>query len=66
MAFTYKVVEMREKMFTGRMSGEVIEQVLNDHAAQGWQVKAITAADVKGKIGPSGVGGLLITFEKQI
>jgi hypothetical protein len=65
MAFTYKVVEMREKMFSGRMSGETIEQVLNDHAAQGWQLKAITSADVKGKMGPGGVGGLLITFEKQ-
>jgi hypothetical protein len=45
------------------MSGDTIEQVLNDHAAQGWRLKAITSADVKGKVGPSGVGGLLLTFE---
>jgi hypothetical protein len=28
------------------------------------QLKAITAVDVKGRIGPGGVEGLLITFER--
>jgi hypothetical protein len=65
MAYTYKVVELREKMFSGRMSGDVVENILNEHGAQGWQLRAITSADVKGKMGPGGVGGLLITFERQ-
>jgi hypothetical protein len=65
MAYSYKVVELREKMFSGRMSGEVVENILNEHGAQGWQLRAITSADVKGKMGPGGVGGLLITFERQ-
>jgi hypothetical protein len=65
MAYSYKVVELREKMFSGRMSGEVVENILNEHGSQGWQLRAITTADVKGKMGPGGVGGLLITFERQ-
>ena len=64
MAYTYKVVELREKMLGGKMSGEKLEGILNDHARQGWQLKAITAAEVKGRVGPGGVEGLLITFER--
>jgi hypothetical protein len=64
MAYTYKVVEVREKLLGGKMSGDKLEKILNDHAKQGWQLKAITAADVKGRVGPGGVDGLLITFER--
>lgn len=64
-AYEYKVVELREKMFGGKMSGEKLEGVLNEHAAEGWQLKAITGADVKGRLGPGGVEGLLVTFERQ-
>ncbi len=62
--YTYKVVEIREKMIGGKMSGEKLEKILNEHAKQGWQLKSITAADVKGRVGPGGVEGLLITFER--
>ncbi|WP_225914992.1 DUF4177 domain-containing protein [Nocardioides jiangsuensis] len=63
--YAYKVVEMREKMVGGKMSGDRLEKVLNEHAQQGWQLKAITTADVKGRIGPSGTEGLLVTFERS-
>lgn len=66
MAYQYKVVELREKMLGGKLSGDRLEKVLNEHAAQGWQVRAITAADVKGRLGPGGVEGLLVTFERQV
>ena len=62
--YEYKVVELREKMIGGKMSGDKLERVLNEHAAQGWQLKAITSADVKGRLGPGGVEGLLVTFER--
>lgn len=65
MAYAYKVVEVREKMIGGKMSGEKLEQLLNDHAAQGWRLKAITAAEIKGRVGPGGVEGLLVTFERS-
>ena len=62
--YAYKVVEVREKMIGGKMSGEKLENLLNEHASQGWQLKAITAAEVKGRVGPGGVEGLLVTFER--
>ncbi len=63
--FTYKVVELREKMIGGKLSGDKLESVLNEHGEQGWKLKSITAADIKGRVGPGSVEGLLITFEKQ-
>lgn len=62
--YEYKVIEIREKMFGSKMSGGQLERLLNENAAHGWQLKAITAADVRGRVGPGGVEGLLITFER--
>ena len=64
MPYQYKVVELREGMIGGKMSGDKLEKVLNEHAREGWQLKAITATEVKGRVGPGGVEGLLITFER--
>jgi hypothetical protein len=66
MAYAYKVVEVREKMFGGKLSGEKLEKLLNEYAAQGWQLKSITSASVSGRVGPGGVEGLLVTFEAQV
>lgn len=62
--YAYKVVEVREKMMGGKMSGEKLERLLNEHAREGWQLRAITAVEVKGRVGPGGVDGLLVTFER--
>ncbi|MGW3468927.1 DUF4177 domain-containing protein [Saccharopolyspora sp. NPDC000995] len=35
MPYQYKVVELREKWLGGKMSGDKLERVLNDHAADG-------------------------------
>jgi Domain of unknown function (DUF4177) len=64
--YEYKVLELREKMIGGKMSGEKLEKILNEHGSQGWQLKSVTSADVKGRLGPGGVEGLLVTFERQI
>ncbi|ADJ43850.1 hypothetical protein AMES_2027 [Amycolatopsis mediterranei S699] len=64
--YTYKVVEVREKLLGGKMSGDKLEKLLNDHAEDGWQLKAITSAEVKGRVGPGGVDGLLVTFERPV
>jgi Domain of unknown function (DUF4177) len=64
--YKYTVVELREGMIGGKMSGERLEKVLNEHAAQGWQLKAITSVEVKGRVGPGGVEGLLVTFEQPV
>ena len=65
MGYAYKVVELRVKLMGGKLSGEKLEQVLNENAAAGWQLRAITAADIKGRVGPGSVEGLLVTFERQ-
>ena len=62
--FQYKVVELREGMIGGKMSGDKLEKLLNDEAREGWQLKAVTSTEVKGRVGPGGVEGLLVTFER--
>jgi hypothetical protein len=62
--YAYKVIEVREKMIGGKMSGDKLENLLNEYGKQGWQLKAITATEIKGRIGPGGVEGLLVTFER--
>ena len=64
--FEYKVDEIREGMLGGKMSGGKLEKVLNDRAADGWQLKAVTAVQVKGRVGPGGVEGVLVTFERPV
>lgn len=58
------VVELREKMIGGKMSGEKLEKLLNEHGRNGWQLRVVTAVEVKGRVGPGGVDGLLVTFER--
>ena len=62
--YEYLVVEIREGLVGGKMSGGKVEKVLNEHAREGWQLKALTSVTVKGRIGPGGTDGLLATFER--
>ncbi len=62
--YEYRVVELREGLLGGKMSGDKLEDVLNKHAREGWQLKAITSVQVKGRIGPGGVEGVLVTLER--
>ena len=64
--FEYKVDEIREGMLGGKMSGDKLEKVLNDRAADGWQLRAVTSVEVKGRVGPGGVEGVLVTFERPL
>jgi len=64
--YEYKVEQIREGMIGGKMSGDKLEDLLNDRARDGWQLKAITSVEVKGRIGPGGVEGVLVTFERPV
>jgi len=64
--YEYKVEELREGMLGGKMSGDKLEKALNENARHGWQLKAITAVEVKGRVGPGGVEGVLVTFERPV
>ncbi|CAN7375013.1 DUF4177 domain-containing protein [Knoellia sp. LjRoot47] len=66
MGYEYKVVQIREGLIGGKMSSGKLESVLNEWAAKGWQLKQITSVEVKGRIGPGGVEGVLVTFERQV
>jgi hypothetical protein len=63
--YEYRVVQVREGLIGGKITPDKLEKLLNEHARQGWQLKAVTAADVKGRIGPGSTEGLLVTFERQ-
>jgi Domain of unknown function (DUF4177) len=62
----YRVLELRESRIGGALSGGKLEEILNDEARQGWMLKSITHADVKGRVGPGAVEGLLLTFERPV
>ncbi|MGR7026862.1 DUF4177 domain-containing protein [Geodermatophilus sp. URMC 62] len=62
--YEYRVVEIREGLIGGKMSGDKLEKVLNQNAREGWQLKAITSVEVKGRLGPGGVEGVLVTLER--
>ncbi len=64
--YEYKVVQVREGLIGGKISAGKVEDELNEHARAGWQVKAVTAVDVKGRIGPGAVDGLLVTLERPV
>ena len=64
--YEYLVVEIREGMIGGKMSGDKVEKVLNEKAENGWQLKTLTAVEVRGRVGPGGTEGLLATFERPV
>lgn len=66
MSYEYKVVELRSKMFGGAINGDKLEKTLDEWASRGWQFKTMTSIDVEGRVGPGGVDGLVITFERQV
>ena len=48
----YKVVEVREGLIGGKLSGQKLENILNEHARKGWRYKSMTSVEVKGRVGP--------------
>lgn len=64
--FEYRVLQLRESLIGGKLSADKLEEILNDEARKGWALKAITSAEIKGRIGPGGVEGLLVTFERAV
>jgi len=59
--YEYKVVELREKWLGGKLSGDKIEKVLNDHSADGWQLKNLTRAG-----GEVNLLRMWFTFERPV
>ncbi len=62
--YEYRVVEVREGLIGGKLSGDKLEKLLNEDGREGWQLKSITSVEVKGRVGPGAVDGLPVTFER--
>ncbi|WNI16290.1 DUF4177 domain-containing protein [Actinacidiphila sp. ITFR-21] len=62
--YEYKVVTFREALIGDALDSGKLEKTLNKYAEDGWALKEITGGDVKGRIGPGAVEGLLLTFER--
>lgn len=60
----YKVEQLRESLIGGKMDAGSLQDLLNERASQGWTLRHIVSADVKGRVGPGGVDGLLVVFER--
>ena len=65
MPYEYKVETVRSSLVGDKMDAGGIEELLNERAAEGWQVKSVTNTTVKGRVGPGGTDGLLVVFERQ-
>jgi hypothetical protein len=64
--YEYKVETIRSSMVGDMMDSGAVEDALNDRARDGWQLKSLTATQVKGRIGPGGTEGLLAVFERPV
>ena len=64
--FEYLVETIREGLVGDAVDPGKVEGVLNDKAEDGWQLKSLTAADVKGRLGPGATEGLLAVFERPV
>jgi hypothetical protein len=64
--FEYKAETVRASLVGDKIDSGGVEKMLNDRAREGWQLKSLTATQVKGRIGPGGTEGLLAVFERPI
>jgi hypothetical protein len=64
--YEYKVETIRSSMVGDKIDSGSVEESLNDQAREGWQLKSLTATQVKGRIGPGGTEGLLAVFERPV
>lgn len=64
--FAFKVLELRESVFLGKNSGAELERVLNDWGALGWELRSIVEGKITGRVGPGGVGGLIVTLQRRL
>jgi hypothetical protein len=64
--FEYKVETIRSSMVGDKIDSGDLEDLLNDRASEGWQLRSLTETQVKGRIGPGGTEGLLAVFERAV
>ena len=65
MPYEYKVDTVRSSLVGDKMDSGSLEDLLNERAAAGWQLKSVVDTTVKGRVGPGGTEGLLVVFERN-
>lgn len=62
----YDVVEIREKLLSGRGSApsQALRALLNERAAQGWRLKNLVSGEVAGMVGKR--EGWMVIFEREM
>lgn len=63
--FEYQTLQIRTTLVGDKIKTGDVDKILNAHAGQGWRVKSIVETSVKGRVGPGGVQGLLVVFERR-
>lgn len=64
--FEYAVEQIRETLVGDKIDTAALARLLNERAGHGWALKQIVPASVGGRVGPGGVGGLLVVFERKL
>ena len=64
MNMEYKVETVRASLVGDKMDSGGLEDLLNERAEEGWTLKSVVSAEVKGRLGPGGTEGLLVIFER--
>ena len=62
--FEYSVETLRSSMVGDKIDSGSVEELLNERAREGWQLKSLIGTQVKGRVGPGGTEGLLAVFER--
>jgi hypothetical protein len=62
----YKVATVRETLVGDKIAHSQLETLLNQYASAGWTLKSLTKASVGGRVGPGGVDGLIVVFERPL
>jgi len=65
-SYEYKAEEIRSSLVGDKMDSGSVEELLNERAREGWQLKSLIATQVKGRVGPGGTEGLLAVFERPV
>lgn len=62
----YKVISQKDKFFSGKFDPVILEQVLNEHAAQGWKVVSMVTASREGVLLGGNKDELLVLLEMEV
>jgi hypothetical protein len=62
----YLILSQKDKWFSGRFDPQILQQVINDHARQGWEVKSMTNTSRDGVLMGGNKDELIILLEREV